>query len=100
MRPTAPHGDSQQSQTDGAPRLPFDAILVVSFGGPEGMDDVMPFLDNVLAGRNVPQSRKEEVSHHYALFGGVSPLNEQNRQLVSKLRDELERIDLALPVYW
>ncbi len=100
MRPTAPHADTQQSQTDGTPRLPYDAILVVSFGGPEGMDDVMPFLDNVLAGRNVPQSRKEEVSHHYALFGGVSPLNEQNRQLISELQDELDRIDLALPIYW
>jgi ferrochelatase len=78
----------------------YDAVLVVSFGGPEGMDDVMPFLDHVLEGRNVPEGRKKEVAEHYALFGGVSPLNEQNRQLIAALTDELARSDLALPIYW
>ncbi|MGO8951582.1 MAG: ferrochelatase [Ktedonobacterales bacterium] len=82
------------------PDAPYDAVLVVSFGGPEGMDDVMPFLNNVLAGRNVPEKRKEEAAHHYALFDGVSPLNAQNRQLISALRSELERRGLALPIYW
>jgi protoporphyrin/coproporphyrin ferrochelatase len=79
---------------------PYDAVLVVSFGGPEGPDDVMPFLDHVLQGRNVPQERKEEVAHHYTLFGGVSPLNEQNRQLIAALRQELERSEMTLPIYW
>ena len=79
---------------------PYDAVLLVSFGGPEGMDDVMPFLNNVLSGRNVPEERKAEVAHHYALFGGVSPINAQNRQLISSLRVELERIGLELPIYW
>src|SRR6516225_5431200 len=61
---------------------PYDALLIVSFGGPEGMNDVMPFLENVLRGRNVPRERMIEVSHHYAIFGGVSPINQQNRDLI------------------
>jgi ferrochelatase len=79
---------------------PFDALLVVSFGGPEGLDDVMPFLANVLRGRNVPESRMREVAHHYELFGGVSPINEQNRRLISALEQELEREGPRLPIYW
>jgi len=79
---------------------PYDALLVVSFGGPEGMDDVMPFLANVLRGRNVPESRMREVAHHYELFGGVSPINEQNRRLISALEQLLEREGPHLPVYW
>jgi ferrochelatase len=78
----------------------YDALLVVSFGGPEGMDDVMPFRANVLRGRNVPESRMREVAHHYELFGGVSPINEQNRRLISALEQELERDGPRLPVYW
>jgi ferrochelatase len=78
----------------------YDAVLVVSFGGPEGMDEVLPFLQNVLRGRNVPESRMKEVAHHYELFGGVSPLNAQNRELVSALRSELEISGLRLPIYW
>ncbi|HEY6230827.1 MAG TPA: ferrochelatase, partial [Pyrinomonadaceae bacterium] len=61
----------------------FDALLVVSFGGPEGMDDVMPFLENVLRGRKVPRERMLAVAKHYELFGGVSPINGQNRRLIS-----------------
>jgi ferrochelatase len=79
---------------------PYDALLVVSFGGPEGMDDVMPFLANVLRGRNVPESRMREVAHHYELFGGVSPINGQNRRLISALERELEWGGPRLPVYW
>ena len=79
---------------------PYDAILFLSFGGPEGMDDVMPFLANVLRGRNVPESRMREVAHHYELFGGVSPINEQNRRLIGALERELEQNGPRLPVYW
>src|SRR5215210_2664883 len=78
----------------------YDALLVVSFGGPEGMDDVMPFLANVLRGRNVPQARMREVAHHYELFGGVSPINEQNRLLIAALKKELEAGGPHLPIYW
>jgi ferrochelatase len=78
----------------------YDAILVVSFGGPEGMNDVMPFLSNVLRGRNVPESRMREVAHHYELFGGVSPINEQNRRLIGALERELGERGPRLPVYW
>jgi ferrochelatase len=77
-----------------------DAVLVLSFGGPEGMDDVRPFLSNVLRGRPVPPERIEEVAHHYELFGGVSPINGQNRALVAALRDRLAEAGPALPVYW
>ena len=61
-------------------------MLVVSFGGPEGPDDVMPFLENVLRGRNVPRERMLEVAEHYQHFGGVSPINAQNRALIAALR--------------
>ena len=79
---------------------PYDALLIVSFGGPEGPDDVIPFLENVLRGRNVPRKRLEEVAGHYMRFGGVSPLNEQNRRLIAALREELDRSGPALPIYW
>ena len=79
---------------------PFDALLVVSFGGPEGMDEVMPFLENVLRGRHVPPARMREVARHYELFGGVSPINEQNRRLIGALERELEAKGPRLPVYW
>ena len=62
---------------------PFDALIVISFGGPEGQDEVMPFLENVLRGKNVPHERMLEVSEHYKHFGGVSPINEQNRELIA-----------------
>ncbi len=78
----------------------FDAILVVAFGGPEGMDDVMPFLENVTRGRNVPPERLEEVAHHYARFGGVSPINAQNRALIAALRPELDAHGIDLPIYF
>ena len=65
----------------------YDAVLIVSFGGPEGPEDVIPFLENVLRGRNVPRERLEEVAGHYLRFGGVSPLNEQNRRNVAAQLD-------------
>jgi len=80
--------------------MQYDAVLVISFGGPEGMDDVMPFLQNVLRGKNVPEKRMKEVAHHYELFGGVSPLNGQNRRLISALKEELKKHSIDLPVYW
>jgi ferrochelatase len=79
---------------------PYDSILVVSFGGPEGMDDVMPFLENVLRGRNVPRERMLAVAHHYELFNGVSPINQQNRDLIAALRAALDAHDINLPIYW
>ena len=82
------------------PDLAYDAILLVSFGGPEGMDEVMPFLENVLRGRNVPRERMLSVAKHYELFGGVSPINEQNRKLISALERELQASGLQLPVYF
>jgi ferrochelatase len=78
----------------------FDALLVVSFGGPEGMEDVIPFLENVLRGRNVPRERMLQVAHHYELFGGVSPINQQNRNLIAALEKELEQHGPKLPIYW
>jgi ferrochelatase len=78
----------------------YDALLVVSFGGPEGMDDVMPFLENVLRGRNVPRERMLGVAKHYELFGGVSPINEQNRKLIAALEKQLEAKGPRLPIYF
>ncbi len=91
----APNGPKYQDEA-----REYDAILVVSFGGPEGQDDVIPFLENVLRGRNVPRERLEEVSHHYRMFGGVSPINEQNRLLIEKLQDALKEHGPDLPIYF
>lgn len=78
---------------------PYDAILVVSFGGPEGPEDVMPFLENTTRGRGVPRERLEEVAHHYMEFGGVSPINAQNRALIEALERRLAEAGPRLPVY-
>lgn len=80
--------------------MSYDAILFVSFGGPEGPDDVMPFLENVLRGRNVPRERMLEVSEHYKHYGGVSPINAQNRALIAALENELAEHGPHLPVYF
>ena len=78
----------------------YDAILVVSFGGPEGRDDVIPFLENVLRGRNVPRERMLAVAEHYYHFDGVSPINQQCRDLIAALREELDQNNIDLPIYW
>ncbi|HEX4142358.1 MAG TPA: ferrochelatase [Pirellulales bacterium] len=78
----------------------YDALLVVSFGGPEGPDDVMPFLENVLRGKNVPRERMLAVAEHYQHFGGHSPINDQNRALIAALEAELAAEEPALPVFW
>jgi ferrochelatase len=79
---------------------PYDALLLVSFGGPEGPDDVLPFLRRVTAGRGVPDERLAEVAEHYHLFGGRSPINDQCRALLAAVRDDLAAHGLDLPVYW
>jgi ferrochelatase len=79
---------------------PYDALVLVSFGGPDGPDDVLPFLENVLRGRNVPRERMLEVAKHYDYFGGKSPINQQNRQLIAALRQELDDHGPRLPIYW
>jgi ferrochelatase len=78
----------------------YDALLIVSFGGPEGMDDVVPFLENVLRGKNVPRERMLEVVEHYRHYDGISPINEQNRQLIAAIKSELAEHEIDLPVYW
>jgi len=78
----------------------YDAVLVLSFGGPEKSEDVIPFLENVLRGRNVPRERMLEVAEHYYHFGGKSPINDQNRALIAGLEGELAAHGPALPVYW
>jgi len=78
----------------------YDAILVVSFGGPERSEDVMPFLENILRGKNVPRERMLEVAEHYYRFGGKSPINEQNRRLIAALEAELAQHGPRLPIYW
>ncbi|GAB3615733.1 ferrochelatase [Okibacterium endophyticum] len=78
----------------------YDAILLAGFGGPEGQDDVIPFLRNVTRGRGIPEERLEEVAHHYRHFGGVSPINDQNRALKAALEAELAARGVDLPVLW
>ena len=80
--------------------MKYDALLVTSFGGPESPADVMPFLENVLRGKNVPRERMLEVAEHYYHFGGKSPINDQNRQLIAAIEEELAQHGPRLPVYW
>ncbi len=79
---------------------PYDAILLVSFGGPEAPDEVVPFLENVTKGRGIPRERLEQVGQHYFMFGGRSPLNDLNRALIAAIRDDLLAAGIDLPVYW
>ena len=78
----------------------YDALLILSFGGPEQREEVIPFLENVLRGRNVPRERMLEVAEHYYLFGGRSPINQNNRDLIAALQVELNTHGPALPIYW
>jgi ferrochelatase len=79
---------------------PYDAVLVVSFGGPEGPEDVVPFLQNVTRGRGIPPERLAEVGEHYYGFGGRSPINDQCRALVAAVEDDLRTHGIDVPVYW
>lgn len=79
---------------------PYDAILVISFGGPEAREDVIPFLENVLRGRNVPRARMLEVAEHYYHYDGVSPINRHCRELIAALREELDSSGVGLPIFW
>ncbi len=80
--------------------LEYDSVLLVSFGGPEQRADVMPFLENVVRGKDVPPDRLKEIAARYNHFDGKSPLNEQNRALIAALEEELRKNDIDLPVYW
>jgi ferrochelatase len=93
------NGGSQPA-TDPAPPDRRDALLVLSFGGPEGPDDVMPFLENVTRGRGIPRERLEDVAQHYLHFGGTSPINDQNKALIGALEKELATAGIDLPIYW
>jgi ferrochelatase len=79
---------------------PYDALLLLSFGGPEAPEDVVPFLRNVTRGKDIPDARLEEVGEHYYSFGGRSPINDQNRALLAAIRDDLAAADIEIPVYW
>ncbi|HET6940385.1 MAG TPA: ferrochelatase [Nocardioides sp.] len=79
---------------------PYDALLLVSFGGPERPEDVVPFLENVTAGRGIPRERLAEVGEHYSLFGGRSPINDLNRDLLAGIEKDLAAAGIDLPVYW
>lgn len=80
--------------------MDLDAVLLLSFGGPEGPEQVRPFLENVTRGRNIPPERLDGVAEHYLHFGGVSPINGINRELIALLREELDRRGTPLPVYF
>jgi protoporphyrin/coproporphyrin ferrochelatase len=80
--------------------MSYDALLLLSFGGPEGPDDVMPFLENVVRGRGIPRERLLGVAEHYRHLGGVSPINDQNRALLAAIRADFADHGLDLPVYW
>ena len=83
------------------PLMPtYDALLIVGFGGPEGPDDVLPFLENVTRGKPVPRERLSEVAEHYQHFGGISPINQQVRDLIHVLRPELIQRGIDLPIFW
>jgi ferrochelatase len=83
-----------------ADAAPYDALLLVSFGGPEKQADVLPFLRNVTAGRDIPDERLAEVGEHYRAFGGRSPINDQNRALVAAIEEDFAAAGLEVPVYW
>ncbi len=96
-----PTPDSEPSASDErSPLEPYDAVLLLGFGGPEGPDEVMPFLRRVTAGRGIPDERLEAVGEHYHHFGGRSPINDQNRALIAALRAELDARGIDAPIVW
>ncbi|MGL5829383.1 MAG: ferrochelatase, partial [Angustibacter sp.] len=101
MKPTSEQSTCAATDASLVPGLePYDAILLLSFGGPDGPDDVLPFLRNVTAGRGIPDERLAEVAEHYYQFGGRSPINGQNRALLAALTAELTRRGFDRPVLW
>jgi len=97
---SSPADDRLSRPAPAGEATPHDAILIVGFGGPERREDVMPFLENVTRGRNIPTARLLEVAGHYDHFGGVSPINGQVRALIAALLPELERRGISLPIFW
>jgi ferrochelatase len=95
-----PEQSHEPAPAGGTDPGPYDALLLLSFGGPEGPDDVVPFLENVTRGRGIPRERLKEVGKHYFLFGGVSPINAQNRELLHALRKDFADNGLDLPIHW
>jgi ferrochelatase len=92
--------ESQIPHRPDDPMAPYDAVLLLSFGGPEAPDQVIPFLQNVTAGRGIPPERLGSVAEHYLRFGGRSPINDENRALLAQLRDALGAAGSQLPLYW
>jgi ferrochelatase len=95
-----PASHTSQRESPASIGAGYDSLLIVAFGGPEGPDDVMPFLENVTRGRNIPRERLEEVAEHYHHFGGKSPINDQVRELIAALEPELAARGIALPLHW
>jgi len=98
--PTNPRRRGPADGATGGAMRPYDAIVLLSFGGPEGPDEVLPFLRRVTAGRGIPDERLTEVGRHYHLFGGRSPINDQNRALIAALRAELDSREIDTPIFW
>lgn len=94
------HGEQQLTRPRASAPVDYDLVILSSFGGPEGQEDVIPFLRNVTKGRGIPDERLEEVATHYRANGGVSPINEQNRALLAALRQALEKKGPQLPIQW
>ena len=92
--------DDPMTAFSGPDVAPYDAFLLLSFGGPEKPEDVVPFLENVTRGRGIPRERLEEVGEHYYLFGGKSPINDQNRALLAAIREDFADAGIDVPVYW
>ena len=91
---------SQPDRQPEHPLAPYDAVLLLSFGGPEAPEEVLPFLQNVTRGRGVPVDRLGAVAEHYLHFGGRSPINDENRVLLGQLRAGLAAAGAHVPVYW
>jgi ferrochelatase len=96
----APIPDPSSRDADRSPLEPYDAVLLLGFGGPEAPEEVMPFLRRVTAGRGIPDERLEAVGEHYHHFGGRSPINDQNRALLAALRAELDSRGIDTPIVW